>query len=206
LSLPSPLQRHWQNVYLTKAPDQVSWFRPHLETSLAFIERATGGKRDSAIIDAGGGASSLVDDLLLFGYSNLTVLDISQAALDIARARIHASVEWICGDVLNTRLRSGGYDVWHDRAVFHFLTSSEDRRQYRRQLETALPSNGQVILATFGPEGPLKCSGLGVTRYSADSLTAELGSGFRLIESITENHQTPFGASQQFVSCRFARD
>ncbi|MBZ5528616.1 MAG: class I SAM-dependent methyltransferase [Acidobacteriia bacterium] len=194
---------HWENVYGTKAPDAVSWYRPHLETSLALIERAA-AERTAAIIDVGGGASTLVDDLLERGYKNLTVLDISQAALDVARKRLGAAGEgvlWLAGDVTEVALPAQSYDVWHDRAVFHFLTAPEQRAAYVRQVLRAMKRGGHVIVSTFGPEGPVKCSGLDVMRYDAKALHAEFGARFRLVESSKETHQTPFGTTQQFLSC-----
>jgi len=194
---------HWENVYGTKAPDAVSWYRPHLETSLALVERAA-AEHSAEIIDVGGGASTLVDDLLARGYKNLTVLDISQAALDVARKRLGsagAGVQWLAGDVTEVALPAQAYDVWHDRAVFHFLTAAEQRAAYVRQVLYAMKRGGHVIVSTFGPEGPVKCSGLDVMRYDAEALHAEFGARFRLVESSKELHQTPFGTTQQFLSC-----
>jgi 2-polyprenyl-3-methyl-5-hydroxy-6-metoxy-1,4-benzoquinol methylase len=197
-------QAHWENVYQTKPSDQVSWFRPHLETSLALIDRAIGHDRGSAIIDVGAGASTLVDDLLADGYSNLTVLDISKAAIDVARKRLgpaSAAIEWICADVTRGSFKPRAYDVWHDRAVFHFLTQPEDREAYVRNVARAVKIGGHVIVGTFGPDGPLKCSGLEVMRYDADSLHHEFGARFRLVDSSKEAHETPFGTVQQFLYC-----
>lgn len=199
-------QQHWDNIYGTKAPDQVSWFRPHLETSLSLIERATRGGHAAAVIDVGGGASTLVEDLVKQGYRNLTVLDISQAALDVTRGRLgdsSGSVRWILSDLTQTQLPERSFDVWHDRAVFHFLTASEDRLAYVRAVLFAVKRGGHIIMSTFGPDGPLKCSGLDVVRYDADSLLKEFGDTFRLVESFKELHQTPFGTTQQFLYCHF---
>jgi 2-polyprenyl-3-methyl-5-hydroxy-6-metoxy-1,4-benzoquinol methylase len=198
------IQQHWEKVYGTKAPDQVSWFRPHLETSLALIRRATRGNQSASIIDAGGGASTLVDDLIERGYRNVTVLDISQAALDSARQRLGdatSAVQWLCADVAQSTLPARLYDVWHDRAVFHFLTAPEERQAYIRNVASAVKPGGHVIVSTFGPEGPTKCSGLDVLRYDADSLHGEFGARFRLVESSKEIHDTPFGTQQQFLYC-----
>jgi len=198
------VQQHWENVYHTKAPDQVSWFRPHLETSLALIERATQGDPSASIIDVGGGASTFVDDLISRGYRNITVLDISQAALDAAQIRlgkIAQSVRWLHADVLQTSLPEHSFDVWHDRAVFHFLTTPEDRLAYVRTVASAVKPGGHIIVSTFGPEGPTKCSGLDVLRYYAEALHAEFGPRFRLVESSQEWHETPFGTRQQFLYC-----
>jgi 2-polyprenyl-3-methyl-5-hydroxy-6-metoxy-1,4-benzoquinol methylase len=194
---------HWDKVYSTKAPDAVSWYRPHLETSLALIEQAAGG-RLASIIDVGGGASTLVDDLIARGYENVTVLDISQTALDLAKTRLGPAaqrVHWLLADVAQASLPSHAYDVWHDRAVFHFLTAQQDRAGYVQKVMHAVKRGGHVIVSTFGPEGPTKCSGLDVVRYDAESLHDQFGKHFRLVESAKEMHQTPFGKSQQFLYC-----
>lgn len=197
-------QQHWESVYGAKAPDQVSWFRPHLETSLTMIERAVQGNRSASIIDVGGGESTLVDDLLDGGYRSVTVLDISQAALDVARARLGTranSVQWLCADATQPGLSEHSFDVWHDRAVFHFLTTREDRLAYVRSVTTALKPGGHIVISTFGPEGPTRCSGLDAARYDAESLVRELGTRFRLLESRLELHETPSGTVQQFLYC-----
>jgi 2-polyprenyl-3-methyl-5-hydroxy-6-metoxy-1,4-benzoquinol methylase len=194
---------HWEKVYNTRAPDAVSWYRPHLETSLALIERAAGGC-SASIIDVGGGPSTLVDDLLAHGYENITVLDISQTALDLAKSRLGSAakrVHWLLADVVHAALPSHAYDVWHDRAVFHFLTAQEDRIGYVQNVMQAVKRGGHVIVSTFGPEGPSKCSGLDVVRYDAQSLHDQFGKRFRLVESTKEMHQTPFGSTQQFLYC-----
>jgi ubiquinone/menaquinone biosynthesis C-methylase UbiE len=194
---------HWEKVYGTKAPDQVSWFRPHLETSISFIERST-LNRAARIIDVGGGESTLVDDLLERGYSNLTILDISHTAIAVTKARLGGRanvVEWLVGDATTINLPANTYDVWHDRAVFHFLTSATDRGAYVERVTTSVKQGGHVIIGTFGPEGPVKCSGLDVRRYDANSLHAEFGTRFRLIHSTKEIHQTPSGTTQQFLYC-----
>ena len=196
-------KRHWENVYTTKAPDAVSWYRRHLETSLALIERAADAC-ESSIIDVGGGESTLVDDLLLRGYKNLTVLDVSQTAIEITRKRLGSAAEqvrWLVGDIVEIELEPYAYDLWHDRAVFHFLTTPERRLAYVRQVTRAVKPGGQVIVSTFGPEGPTKCSGLEVMRYDAESLHGEFGGRFRLVESSKELHQTPLGTKQQFLYC-----
>lgn len=194
---------HWDQLYGSKAPDQVSWYRPHLETSLALIERAAPA-HSASIIDVGGGESTLVDDLLARGYENVTVLDISQTAIDVTRKRLNESsnrVQWIAGDVAEVTLEQKGYDVWHDRAVFHFLTSVMQRAAYVKQVAHAVKTGGHVIVSTFGPEGPKRCSGLDVVRYDAESLHDEFGARFRLVESSKELHTTPFGNAQQFLYC-----
>ena len=197
------IRAHWENVYQTKAADQVSWYRPHLEVSLGLIERAA-PDRSSAIIDVGGGEATLVDDLVARGYSDVTVLDISRAAIEATQARLGASaasVHWIAGDIAAVELDAARYDVWHDRAVFHFLTNADDRAAYVRQVARAVKPGGHVIVATFGPDGPKTCSGLNVVRYDAESLHGEFGPRFRLLDSVSEVHETPWGAPQQFTYC-----
>jgi 2-polyprenyl-3-methyl-5-hydroxy-6-metoxy-1,4-benzoquinol methylase len=197
-------QRHWEAVYGTEAPDMVSWFRPHLNTSLDLIERATSGQFTASIIDVGGGTSSLVDDLISRGHRDVTVLDISEAAIDVAKVRMgeaSKSVQWLRADVTQANLPSHAYDVWHDRAVFHFLTESAQRLAYVRNVARSVKPGGHVIVSTFGPEGPVKCSGLDVVRYDAQSLHDEFGQSFRLVESSKELHKTPFGTTQQFLYC-----
>jgi len=194
---------HWEKVYATKAPESVSWYRAHLEASLALIERAAVASA-SSIIDIGGGESTLVDDLLLRGYKNLTVLDVSRTAIEVTRKRLHSAadrVRWLVGDILELELEPHAYALWHDRAVFHFLTTPEQRLAYIRQVTRAVKPGGHVIVSTFGPEGPTKCSGLEVMRYDAESLHGEFGGRFRLVESSKELHQTPFGTAQQFLYC-----
>jgi 2-polyprenyl-3-methyl-5-hydroxy-6-metoxy-1,4-benzoquinol methylase len=197
------IQAHWEKIYGTKAPDQVSWFHPHLQTSLSLIKRAA-CNQSASIIDVGAGASTLVDDLIGAGYNNLTVLDISQAAIDVAKNRLgqaSTSIQWLRAEVTGVNFPAHSYEVWHDRAVFHFLTRPEERRAYVRNVAWAVKRGGHVIVSTFGPEGPEKCSGLDVVRYDADSLHQEFGSPFRLIESSKELHHTPFGTVQQFLYC-----
>jgi len=197
------VRTHWEKIYTTKAPDQVSWYRPHLETSLALIKRSA-PDRTASIIDVGGGESTLVDDLREQGFENITVLDVSQAAINASRERLGeraAGVHWIAADITQVELERLAYDVWHDRAVFHFLTAHEQRAAYVRQVARSVKSGGHVIVSTFGPEGPTTCSGLDVVRYDADALHDEFGARFRLIESSKEMHQTPFGTAQQFLYC-----
>src|SRR3974390_482643 len=196
-------QTHWERIYKEKARDAVSWYRPHLETSLALIEKAV-PSRSASIIDVGGGESTLVDDLLARGDKNITVLDIAQTAIDANRKRLGKAserVHWLAADITTVELPPSAYDVWHDRAVFHFLSTISDRVTYVRQVARAVRHGGHVIVGAFGPEGPLKCSGLDVVRYDAESLHREFGTHFRLLESSKEVHQTPFGTSQQFLYC-----
>jgi 2-polyprenyl-3-methyl-5-hydroxy-6-metoxy-1,4-benzoquinol methylase len=197
------VKTHWENIYAIKAPEAVSWYRAHLETSLALIERATEA-RSASIIDIGGGESTLIDDLLLRGYENLTVLDVSETAIDVTKKRLGARAEqvrWLVADITEVEFKPLAYDLWHDRAVFHFLTTPERRVAYVRQVACAVKPGGHVIVSTFGPEGPQECSGLDVMRYDAESLHGEFGGHFRLIESSKELHQTPFGTTQQFLYC-----
>jgi 2-polyprenyl-3-methyl-5-hydroxy-6-metoxy-1,4-benzoquinol methylase len=194
---------HWEKVYATKEPDAVSWYRPHLETSLALVERAA-RSHSASIIDIGAGESTLVDDLLARGYENITVLDVSQTALDVTKRRLGLlaqRIKWIVGDITQMQLEPFAYDVWHDRAVFHFLTSNVQRAAYIRNVAKAVNPGGHVIVSTFGPEGPTTCSGLEVMRYDAESLHGEFGARFQLVESSKELHHTPFGATQQFLYC-----
>jgi len=200
-------QQHWETVYRTKAPDAVSWYRPHLDTSLALIERAA-PDRNTAVLDVGGGASTLVDDLLARGYRDLSVLDISAAALNVARERLGEAadkVTWLAADLLDAPLPQARYDLWHDRAVFHFLTEAEQRAHYLRQLTRALKPGGHAVLATFGPQGPVKCSGLDTVRYDAERLVRVLGDGFTLVDSMLEFHATPFGTIQPFLYALFRK-
>ena len=195
-------QIHWDKVYADKAPTAMSWYRQHLETSLSLLERVA--SKEAAIIDVGGGESTLVDDLLSHGHEKVTVLDISQTAINETKQRLgddSKRVRWLVANITNVELPRSAYDVWHDRAVFHFLTQPSDRAAYVRQAAHAVKPGGHVIVSTFGPEGPTKCSGLDVVRYDAESLHGEFGVHFRLLESIKEMHQTSFGTIQQFLYC-----
>lgn len=196
-------KEHWERVYSTKATDAVSWYQEHADHSLGLIE-TTGVSHTASIIDVGGGASTLVDDLLAKGYRNITVLDLSVAALDSAKERLGArarSVTWLASDVTKVELPTHSYDVWHDRAVFHFLTTPEDRHAYVQAVLRAVKPGGHVIVATFAEDGPLQCSGLPVMRYSASQLHAEFGEAFTLVSHDRELHRTPFGTTQQFTYC-----
>ena len=195
-----PGKEHWETVYTTKATDEVSWFQPHAQLSLDLIKAAATDK-NAGIIDVGGGASTLVDDLLAEGYRDLTVLDLSAAALQAARRRLGAQeslVRWIEADITEVDLPGKRYDVWHDRAVFHFLTTQKQRDAYVRTVFNAVKPGGHVIVATFAEDGPLQCSGLPVMRYDADSLAATLGPGFTLLHSRRHDHVTPAGVIQHF--------
>ncbi len=198
---------HWEQVYATKPADGVSWFQGRAECSLRLI-KSTGIAYTASIIDVGGGASSLADDLLLAGYSVITVLDLSATALAVTKKRLgeHANlIHWIIADITSVSLPFQAYDIWHDRAVFHFLTTVEQRQAYLAAVLHALKPNGHLIIATFAEDGPLQCSGLPVTRYSAAELYAEFASSFTLIQSEKEDHHTPFGTVQKFVYCHCRR-
>lgn len=201
-------KQHWENVYTNKAAESVSWFQPHAQLSLELI-KATGAGLDAGIIDVGGGASTLVDDLLTAGYTDLTVLDLSHAALEAARHRLgkraHA-VRWIEADTTTVDLPGARYDIWHDRAVFHFLTDWREREAYVQNVLRAVKPGGHVIIATFAEDGPLQCSGLPVVRYRPDELHDEFGAAFTLLRHQKEAHHTPSGAVQQFVYCYCRRN
>ena len=194
---------HWEQVYTTKDTSAVSWFQVHADMSMRLI-KATGLGADAAIIDVGGGASTLVDDLLRAGYVNLTVLDLSAAALAESRRRLGsrgASVRWTEADITRAEFAPHSLDVWHDRAVFHFLITEEDRTAYVHQVLKALKPGGHVIMATFGAHGPTQCSGLPVVRYAPEALHAEFGDAFTLISHEEQLHRTPAGLDQPFIYC-----
>lgn len=194
---------HWDKVYTTKATNAVSWFQPHADTSVGLI-KATGAALDASIIDVGGGASTLIDDLLALGYTSLTVLDLSAAALAAARQRLGgkaSGVRWIEADITRANLPDREFDIWHDRAVFHFLTSPQERAAYVQAVFRAVKPGGHVIVATFAEDGPNQCSGLPVMRYRPDELHAEFGEAFTLLKHEKEAHHTPSGTVQQFVYC-----
>jgi SAM-dependent methyltransferase len=196
---------HWETVYQTKAANEVSWYRAHLDKSLSLIERAA-PDLNATIIDIGGGEATLVDDLIERGYQHLNVLDISQAAIDTTKQRLGTvadRVNWLVADIVTADLPSQQYDLWHDRAVFHFLTLLAQRAAYVRQVLDAVKPGGHVIIATFGLDGPEKCSGLEIVRYDSESLQAELGDRFQLLETSIELHQTPFNTTQQFLYCHY---
>lgn len=196
-------KEHWDSVYRTRGSEQVSWYRPHLDRSLAFLE-ATGLGRDARVIDVGGGASTFVDDLLDRGYTNVTVLDLSAAALDAAKGRLGSrasQVKWICADVTDPQLPSEAYEFWHDRAVFHFLREPAARARYVSAVRRMLKPGGHIVVATFGPHGPEKCSGLDVMHFTPEALHAEFGPEFARLSDAVEMHTTPWGSEQEFVYC-----
>ena len=202
----SSRQTHWENVYTTKAENAVSWFQEKPEISLHLI-RATGVKAATSIIDIGGGASRLVDTLLDEGFDALTVLDLSEEALAKSKTRLGARgahVQWIVADI-TTWEPPRTYDVWHDRAALHFLTDPKERAAYAEQVSKAMHLGGHVIIGTFAPDGPERCSGLPVVRHDAATLGELLGPSFKLIESKRHDHQTPEGSTQKFQFSRFQR-
>jgi SAM-dependent methyltransferase len=199
-------QAHWENVYQTKGERDVSWFQETPEISLDLI-RATGAGTAASIIDIGGGASRLADALLDDGYRSLTVLDLSDKALATSRARLGAragQVTWLVADVTNWQ-PTGTFDVWHDRAAFHFLTEPQDRLAYGECVRKAVRPGGHVIIGTFAPDGPERCSGLPVVRHDHTTIAEVLGSWFKLAESRRHEHKTPGGAIQRFQFSRFRR-
>jgi ubiquinone/menaquinone biosynthesis C-methylase UbiE len=203
-----PLRSHWENVYQTKNSNSVSWFSPHLSLSLQIILE-THIDKNSPVIDVGGGAANLVDDLLQEGFHDITVLDISEESLEISKKRLGPAadkVRWLASDITAAQLPKNHYGFWHDRAVFHFLVTPEDREKYKQILKQALKSQGYVMIATFSLDnGPTKCSGLEVMRYNSDTLTKELGHEFKLMSHHKELHKTPSGTTQEFVYCLFQK-
>jgi SAM-dependent methyltransferase len=196
-------KEHWEALYRTRSITEVSWSQPEARVSLELVTRVA-PRRDSIIFDVGGGASTLVDGLVGRGYRGVTVLDIAAAALDAARARLGeaaARVAWVSADVLQHPFPPHRIDVWHDRAVFHFLTSSADRRRYVQQAASAVRPEGHVIVATFAADGPARCSGLEVCRYGPEQLHDEFGAAFELLAHVREEHVTPSGARQWFQYC-----
>ena len=196
-------REHWDHVYASRVPEEVSWFRPHLERSIGFLQAAR-VRPGAAVIDVGGGASTFVDDLLDRGYENVTVLDLSEAALAAARSRLGhraSRVRWLRADVTEAALEPAAYDFWHDRAVFHFLRDPAARARYVAGVRRSLKPGGHVVVATFGPHGPETCSGLDVMRYSPEELHAQFGADFARLASATERHVTPRGTEQEFIYC-----
>lgn len=197
---------HWEDAYRTTASEEFGWYQAHPTISLNLIE-STGMQKTGSFIDVGGGDSTLVDHLLDRGFEHITVLDISAAALDRAKARLGDRadlVTWIEADITDFH-SSRTYDVWHDRAAFHFLTEAEDREKYCETMNRTLSAKGHVIIATFAYEAPPTCSGLSVVRYSPEFLTLAMGKDFEIVESFEEIHMTPGGTKQPFIYCRFTR-
>lgn len=200
-------REHWETVYREKEEDAVSWFQERPRTSLELIAR-TGRDRSARIVDVGGGASRLVDSLLDAGYTDLTVVDVASAALARAKERLAARAERVAWEACDLRAwrPETPFDIWHDRAVFHFMVSPEDRSAYLETMRHALKRGGHAIIATFAADGPEKCSGLSIERYEPDALAARLGPEFRLVESLHEAHATPGGKIQAFQYSRFQRE
>ena len=199
-------QEYWSNVYRTKEADSVSWYQLTPESSLRALDQFE-VPSSASLIDVGGGASSLVDRLNERGWHDLTVLDIAAPALEVAKTRLGQSsqqVQWLVADITEW-LPSRTFDVWHDRAVFHFLTNSDQRKAYRRALNAGVKPGGLVIIATFAPDGPERCSGLPVQRYDTSGLERELGPAFQLVGNWREEHPTPGGSKQAFNWCVFKR-
>lgn len=197
---------HWETVYSTKAENEVSWFQDDPAPSLELIDRVQPAP-DAAVVDIGGGASRLVDRLLARGFRDVTVLDISASALDVAKARLGArarDVQWIVADVTAWQ-PARRFDLWHDRAAFHFLVDPADRAAYVACLTQALAPGGHAIIATFAEDGPEKCSGLPVNRYDPDGLAKELGGAFALVDSRRHDHSTPWNSNQRFRFSMFQK-
>jgi 2-polyprenyl-3-methyl-5-hydroxy-6-metoxy-1,4-benzoquinol methylase len=197
---------HWERIYQKHSPTEVGWYQSYPERSLKLIYN-TGADTDSSIIDVGGGTSTLAKHLLEKGYEKLAVLDISGNSIERAKSQLDEKsreINWIEADVTKYSFTEQ-YDIWHDRAVFHFLTKAEDRKGYITSLNQALKLNGHLIIATFSLDAPPKCSGLSVVRYSSETLQSELGDNFILEEAVVEDHVTPSWVKQNFIFCRFIK-
>tara|TARA_Y100001954_G_scaffold154325_1_gene164160 strand:+ start:663 stop:1280 length:618 start_codon:yes stop_codon:yes gene_type:complete len=197
---------HWENVYQTKSPNQVSWFQEEPKLSMILINRFAQNK-ESSLIDVGGGASRLIDQLLVNGFNNTTVLDISENALNHSKERlgcVKKNVKWVVQDIKDLSIQTK-FDIWHDRALFHFLNSSEEKKAYLKNLEANLNPGGIVILFTFSEEGPLKCSGLEITRYDQKTMIELIGPHFKCLHFQKETHQTPLNNEQNFNIWVFKR-
>ena len=197
---------HWERVYQKQSSTDVGWYQAYPESSLKLIKNAC-FDNDCRIIDVGGGTSKLPEHLLDQRYTKLTVLDISGNSIEKSKSQLgekSSRITWIAADITKYNFNEQ-YDVWHDRAVFHFLTKTEDRKRYISSLNQALKLHGHLIMATFGLDAPPKCSGLSVVRYSPETLQNELGNNFNMVDSYSENHVTPSGISQNFIFCRFIK-
>ncbi len=202
-----PQRNHWEHVYSTRQIHAVGWYTPHLQVSLDWILTAVQDV-NAAVIDAGGGASTLVDDLLEAGYRSITVLDISDKALSATKQRLGKMAElvtWLNSDVTSAGLPEQYYQLWHDRALFHFLTEPEQQRKYRDTVLKALKPGGYFIVGTFAPEAPANCSGLSVQRYSPDRLVKALGKKFELVDCKNDLHITPGAVEHMYLYCRFRK-
>jgi SAM-dependent methyltransferase len=197
------LKEHWEAVYRSRRPTEVSWYQAEAALSTRLIRQFVTA-HDAPIIDVGGGASVLVAELAAAGYTDLTVLDLSLAAITAAQARLGAAggkIRWMEADILNAALPAGGFSFWHDRAVFHFLTDPSDRARYVTQVRLAVRPGGHVLVATFAEDGPTRCSGLEVVRYSPAALHSQFGPGFTFLRAEREEHHTPSGGTQAFTYC-----
>lgn len=193
---------HWESIYKTKDHKQVSWFVDHVQSSLDLIAALKLGK-NTGIIDVGGGASTLADDLLAQGYTDISVLDISKSALALSKQRMGlnaAKVMWLEDDVLISEFNGRKYHLWHDRAVFHFLTNEGDRQRYKQKLNDHLEINGHVIFSIFADDGPLKCSGLEIRRHGEADIENYLGGNFETVLTLRSIHKTPAGVEQKFLN------
>lgn len=193
-------KQHWEQVYQQKQPDAVSWYQQQAGLSLQLIQQVT--SPNASLIDVGSGASTLIDDLLKFGYQHLTVLDISAAALEVTKQRLANKpnqINWLVADITQATLPALAYDLWHDRAVFHFLTAKADRQAYVTSVKNSLKTGGYLVISCFADHGPEKCSGLPVQRYNAQTLAAAFGADFAFVSTAQEQHPTPFGTSQAFI-------
>ena len=200
-------KKHWEKVYQENQVNEVGWYTPRLETSLRWI-KALNLNRDAGIIDVGGGASTLVDDLAREGYHPVTVVDLSRKALELSRKRLGEkgdAITWIVGDITEVSLPENNYGLWHDRAVFHFLTTPELRQLYKEDLLKALKPGGDLILAVFAPEAPPQCSGLPVGRYTVSELECTFGPEFELKKYLKKLHTTPGGVGQMYLYCHFKK-
>jgi len=200
-------QSHWQSIYQTRTSSEVGWYQPHLRVSLELIAQLE-LPPTAQVLDVGAGDSTLVDDLLTHGFSHISLLDISSAALERVRVRLGSAtskITWIEADITQVRLPTNTYDLWHDRALFHFLTNDADRCRYVELAHSALRPAGYLIIATFAHDGPVRCSGLDALRYNPEGLCHELGADFTLIRSLSEIHRTPSGSEQHFSYCLFKK-
>ncbi len=199
-------KKHWENIYKTKPLDTVSWYQPTPETALEFIRNLNLDK-DAAIIDIGGGDSFLVDYLLEEGYTNITVLDISEKAIDRAKKRLGNNadkVKWIVSDI-TLFVSTEKYDVWHDRAAFHFLTDQKDISKYLEIAEKSINPEGNLLIGTFSENGPTKCSGIEIKQYSEELMTEIFDAKFQKVNCFTIDHKTPFETIQNFIFCNFRK-
>jgi len=202
------IKEHWEQVYSTKPANCLGWYEPHLQISMTWLKEL-GLDKDIQIIDIGSGASTFVDDLFLEGYQNITILDISKTALSVTRERLHSLAKqplFLEGDITSINLPTNKYNVWHDRAVFHFLTEQKQQRSYLNNLHDGLKPGGHLVIGTFAPEAPPKCSGLPVQRYSLETLENTLGVEYRLEQHCKQLHITPGGVEQIYLYCQFRKN